>query len=85
MMSMKVIQVPMDARLLRAVTRSAKARRSTRSALIREACERYLERLKEEELDQKYVEGYLRKPEGTSIGKAAERLAARVWPRENWG
>jgi metal-responsive CopG/Arc/MetJ family transcriptional regulator len=81
---MKIIQVPMDDRLLRAVTRSAKVRQSTRAALIREACQRYLERLEEEELDRKYVAGYRRKPENPSVGKAGEKLAASVWPKENW-
>jgi metal-responsive CopG/Arc/MetJ family transcriptional regulator len=83
-MPMKIMQVPIDDVLLGAVTRWAKARRSTRAALVREACQRYLERLEEEELDRKYVEGYRRKPESPSIGKAGEKLAASVWPRENW-
>lgn len=80
----KVIQVPMDESLLSAVTRSAKARHSTRAALIREACRRYLDRLKEEELERKYVEGYRRKPENPSPGKVGATLAASVWPKEDW-
>jgi metal-responsive CopG/Arc/MetJ family transcriptional regulator len=83
-MSMKIIQVPIDNVLLGAVTRLAKVRRSTRAALIREACQRYLERLEEEELDRKYVEGYRRKPESASVGKLGERMAKEVWPKEDW-
>jgi len=83
-MSMKVIQVPIDNVLLGAVTRLAKVRRLTRAALIREACQRYLERIEEEELDRKYVEGYRRKPESASVGKLGERMAKEVWPKEDW-
>ena len=83
-MSMKVIQVPIDNVLLVAVTRLAKVRRSTRAALIREACRRYLERIEEEELDRKYVEGYRRKPESASVGKLGARMAKEVWPKEDW-
>jgi metal-responsive CopG/Arc/MetJ family transcriptional regulator len=83
-MSMKIIQVPIDNVLLGAVTRLAKVRRSTRAALIREACQRYLERIEEEELDRKYVEGYRCKPESASVGKLGERMAKEVWPKEDW-
>ena len=81
---MKVIQVPMDDKLLSAVNRRAKSSDSTRSAFIREACQRHLQRLDEEHLDRQYVEGYRRKPESPSVGKAGEKLASSVWPKENW-
>ena len=81
---MKVIQVPMEDKLLTAVNRKAKARKSTRAALIRAACEEYLRRLEEEELDRRYVAGYRRKPEDSAWGKAGARLAAQVWPKEDW-
>lgn len=81
---MRVIQVPMDDKLLRAVNRRAKLSRSTRSAFIREACQRHLERIEEDNLDRQYVEGYRRKPESPSVGKAGEKLASIVWPKENW-
>ena len=77
---MKVIQVPMDEGLLNAVNERAKSRRSTRAALIREACEEYLHRLDQQALDQKYVEGYRRKPESPSVGKLGEKMAGEVWP-----
>ncbi len=48
---MKVIQVPMDENLLKAVNRKARASHSTRAALIRTACHEYLRRLDERELD----------------------------------
>ncbi len=81
---MKVIQVPMDESLLSAVNRRARAERSTRAALIREACQEYLRRLEELELDRRYVEGYRRKPEKPAHAEAGARLAAEVLPREDW-
>jgi 16S rRNA C967 or C1407 C5-methylase (RsmB/RsmF family) len=81
---MKVIQVPMKEKLLEAVNRKARARRSTRAALIRAACEEYLRRLEEEELDRRYVDGYRRKPESPIHGKLGEKMAGEVWPKEDW-
>ena len=81
---MKVIQVPMEEELLRAVNRRAKAKQSSRAALIRSACEEYLRRVEEEELERRYVEGYRRKPETPSVGKLGEKMAAEVWPKEDW-
>ena len=81
---MKIIQVPMDEKLLRAVNRRAKARRSTRAALIRAACDAYLRKLEEEELDRRYIEGYRRKPENPVWGEVGAKLAAEVLPPEDW-
>lgn len=81
---MKVIQVPMDDKLLREMNRKAKAFRSSRAALIRKACEEFIRKLEEEELDRQYVQGYLRKPEDPAWGKIGSRLAAEVWPWERW-
>jgi len=81
---MKVIQVPMTESLLKAVTRSAKARQSTRAALIREACQRYVERLEEEELERRHLEGYRRIPESAAVGRRGEKMAKEVWSREDW-
>ncbi len=81
---MKVIQVPMNEGLLRAVTRTAKARRATRAALIRKACEEYLRRIEEEELDRQYVEGYRRKPEKPAWGEVGSKMAAEVLTKEDW-
>jgi metal-responsive CopG/Arc/MetJ family transcriptional regulator len=80
----KIIQVPMDEHLLRAVDRKAKARRSSRAALIRAACAHYLEKAEEQELDRRHIEGYLRTPENPSFGETGVQLAAQVWPVEDW-
>lgn len=81
---MKVIQVPMDEKLLHAVDRRARAKSSSRAALIRTACQEYLRILEEEELDRRYVEGYRRKPEKPGVGEAGAKMAAEVLAREDW-
>ena len=81
---MKVIQVPLDDKLLRSLNREAKALRLTRAALIREACLEHLRRLEEQEMDRRYVEGYRRRPEKPAWGEAGAKLAAEVWPEETW-
>jgi len=81
---MKIIQVPMDESLLRAVNRKAKSLRSTRAAFIRAACQEYLCRIEKQELDQRYIEGYRRTPEVAALGKIGAKLAAEVLPTEDW-
>jgi len=81
---MKVIQVPMDEKLLQAVNRKARASRSTRAALIRTACQEYLQRLEEQELERRYVEGYRHKPEKPAWGEIGATLAAEVLSEEDW-
>ena len=81
---MKVIQVPMDETLLRAVNREARASRSTRAALIRAACQEYLRKREERELDRRYIAGYRRKPEKGAWGTLGARLAADVLAKERW-
>jgi hypothetical protein len=82
--AMRVIQVPMDEGLLKAVNERAKSQRSTRSALIREACQEYLYKTEQEALERKYVEGYQHKPESPLVGKLGERMAREVWREETW-
>jgi hypothetical protein len=43
-----------------------------------------LERLSEEALERKYVEGYRRKAESPAAGKVGIKLAAAGWPKEDW-
>jgi metal-responsive CopG/Arc/MetJ family transcriptional regulator len=81
---MEVIQVVMEEDLLQRLSREARARRLTPSALIREACKHYLETFREDELDRQYTAGYRRHPETVAVGKTGERLAAEVWPCEDW-
>ena len=81
---MKVIKVAVEEDLFLRLSRQAKARKLTRAALVREACQHYLERLREDELDRQYAAGYRRHPESDAVGKTGERLAAEVWQCEDW-
>jgi len=80
----KVIQVPIDEELLRNLASLSKKQRKSRSEVIREACVVYLSRIKEEELDRIYREGYLRIPEDPNAGKAQAALLAKRLPKESW-
>lgn len=82
--TVKVIQVPMPQSLLEAVTHYAKARKESRAAFIRRALERYLEELREQEMDEAYIQGYRRIPEEVSIGETGAKLAAMVFSEEEW-
>jgi hypothetical protein len=59
---MKTIQMTIDERLLKLVDKLSRARKTTRSALIRDALEFEIrrERLREEET--RHTQGYARKP-----------------------
>lgn len=59
---MKTIQMTIDERLLIAVDKMSRARKTTRSAFIRDALEAKIrrERIREEEV--RHAEGYARKP-----------------------
>ena len=81
---MKVIKVQMNEDLLRCLSREARARKLTTGALIREACQHYLEKFREDELDRQYVAGYHRHPESAAVRETGERPAGEVWPREDW-
>jgi hypothetical protein len=81
---MKTISLLLDEKLLKAIDRHAKALGCSRAAFIRKACEEFIRKLKEEELERQYVEGYRSKPEDPVWGEIGSRLAAEVWPREDW-
>ncbi len=84
-MANKIIQVPLDDELLKALNEISERRSQSRSALIREACRRYMKALEDEELDRQYEKGYKRFPEPASENEALLRLAAEAFdPDENW-
>lgn len=39
---------------------------------------------KEKQTERRYVEGYRRKAEDPAWGEAGAKLAAEVWPKEDW-
>ena len=60
--AMKTIQMTIDARLLKAVDRLTRARKTTRSALIRTALEAELRRERVHELEAAHAAGYQGQP-----------------------
>jgi metal-responsive CopG/Arc/MetJ family transcriptional regulator len=83
-MAKKVIQVPIDEKLLDALDSVSKKRCRPRSEVIREACQQYLKRMECEELDTVYQEGYRRLPEEPTIGEAQVALASQILSKESW-
>lgn len=59
---MKTIQMTIDERLLKLVDKLSRARKTTRSAFIREALEAEVRRQKIREEEARHIEGYVRKP-----------------------
>lgn len=77
---MQTIQVVLDEALLRAADRAAQRVRLNRSALIREALRRYLERLETRELELREREGYRKHPDSRADALRWERVAS--WPQD---
>lgn len=80
----KVIQVPIDDALLSRLDAAAGRVAESRAAYIREACQRRLRSEEARELDQRYVEGYRRKPEHPAWGALGAKLLARRLGRDRW-
>lgn len=59
---MKTIQMTIDERLLRLVDKISKARKTTRSAFIRDALEAEIRRQRIRENEMRHAEGYARAP-----------------------
>jgi metal-responsive CopG/Arc/MetJ family transcriptional regulator len=83
----KIIQVPMPAELVESLDELSEKQDVSRSALIREACAKYLSSTEEAEKIRRYIEGYTKYPE-VDEGDWREQLAAEVWGEEDfsdWG
>jgi metal-responsive CopG/Arc/MetJ family transcriptional regulator len=82
----KIIQVPMPAELVESLDELSEKQDVSRSALIREACAKYLSSTEEAEWVRQYVEGYTKYPEMVSADEAKARLmlAAEVWGDEDF-
>lgn len=59
---MKTIQMTIDERLLKLVDRMSRARKTNRSAFIRQALEAEIRRQRVREDETRHAEGYVRKP-----------------------
>ena len=83
-MAKKVIPVPVDDGLLQELDSLSRKRRKSRSELIREACQCYLQQVTETELDKIYQQGYEKVPEELEIGEAQVALTTQITPKESW-
>jgi len=74
---MKTIQMTIDERLLKLVDKMSRARKTTRSAFIRNALEEEIrrERIREDEI--RHAEGYARKP--VAAGEFDAWLGEQDW------
>lgn len=83
-MTKKIIQVPVDEELLRDLDNLSKKQRKARSELVRQACMRYLQQAKNEELDRLYREGYTKVPEKPEIAEMQASISGEVFSGESW-
>jgi metal-responsive CopG/Arc/MetJ family transcriptional regulator len=74
----------MNEELLKKLNKFSKKQKVKRAALVRQACERLLKQLQEEEMDRQYIEGYRRIPEDPAIGEVGLKLAAEILAKEDW-
>jgi metal-responsive CopG/Arc/MetJ family transcriptional regulator len=79
----KIIQVPMPAELVESLDELSEKQDVSRSALIREACAKYLSSTEEAEKIRRYIEGYTKYPEDPE-GGWRDKLAAEVIGYEDW-
>ena len=75
---METIQVVLDTKLLKAADAAAKRQKVNRSALIRQALEAHLKRLRDLELEEQDRRGYLARPQREEEFRIWEDAAA--WP-----
>jgi len=74
---MKTIQMTIDERLLRLVDKLTRARKTTRSAFIRDALEAEIRRQRTRDAELRHAEGYARTP--VSSGEFDHWLNEQDW------
>ena len=77
--AMKTIQMTIDSHLLKAIDRLTRARKTTRSALIRGALEAELRRERVGELEARHAAGYAEQP--VASGEFDAWLGHQEWGR----
>ena len=75
---METIQVVLDTKLLKAADLAAKRQKMNRSALIRDALQQHLKRLRDLQLEEQDRRGYLAQPQREEEFRIWEDAAA--WP-----
>ena len=77
---METIQVVLDSKLLKAADLAAKRQKVNRSALVRQALQAHLKRLRELELEEQDRRGYMAQPQREDEFRVWEDAAA--WPED---
>ena len=83
-MTKKVIQVPIDEVLLHELDKLSGKQSKSRSEVIRQACQQYLNQMEFEELDRIYRQGYERIPETGETGEVQVTIIDEILPKETW-
>jgi metal-responsive CopG/Arc/MetJ family transcriptional regulator len=77
---METIQVVLDTKLLKAADLAAKRQKVNRSALVRQALQEHLKRLRELELEEQDRRGYVAQPQREDEFRVWEGVA--TWPED---
>ena len=83
-MSKKIIQIPIDEKLLKELNSVSKKQCKARAELIREACAGYLVKIEQQELDRIYQQGYEHIPETSDTGESQMAMLKDIVPGEKW-
>jgi metal-responsive CopG/Arc/MetJ family transcriptional regulator len=83
-MTKKIIQVPVDEKLLKKLDDLSDKQKKARAEVIREACQRYLAAVETDDLEKQYQAGYKRIPESPDAGKAQEAMLGEILSEESW-
>jgi metal-responsive CopG/Arc/MetJ family transcriptional regulator len=75
---METVQVVLDAKLLKATDAAAKRQKVNRSALIRQALQEHLKRLRERDMEDRDRRGYVAQPQQEEAFQLLEDIAE--WP-----
>ena len=81
---MKIVQVPMEEREAQQLATLAKSLHISRADLIRRACLKYVDQIREAELDKEYARGYRETPDDGAVGLASASLAPFFLGQEDW-
>ncbi len=84
MTTKSVIQVPMDADLLKHINKICKKRGVKRAELIRQVCQNYIKQIEDAEAERRCIEAYRRIPDDPAIGEVGAQLAAEILSKEDW-
>ena len=83
-MTTKIIQVPMDADLLRNINKMCKKRGVKRAEFVRQICKNYMKQIEDAEAERQCIEAYQRIPDDPAIGEVGAQLAAEILSKEDW-